>query len=187
MKKTLITYISQTGNTRKVAESIFQAIPGNKELKKLTDINSLDEYDLIFIGFPIYNFEPIREAKDFIKNRLHGKKIAIFMTMSLTSAPSCEEISGLYKMTISNCRECADGANILGIFDSPGELSEKTASALLKSDDPQLRMFGMMRNYSIGFPNEKNLSDAKFFAKEIYSRFELACSGQEHILSSNKT
>jgi flavodoxin len=171
MRKTLISYYSQTGNTRKIAESIFHVLPDNKELKNLSDVRSLDEYGLIFIGFPIYNFEPIIQAKDFMQKRLSGKKIAIFMTMSLTSAPSNEQTVGLYDLTISNCRMCADGATILGIFDSPGELSEKTATALINSNDPQLKMFGMMRDYTLGFPNEKNFKDAEIFAKEIYSRY----------------
>jgi flavodoxin len=173
MSKTLISYCSETGNTRKIAESIFRVIPDSKELKNLSDIDSLDEYGLIFFGFPIYNFEPIRQAKDFMQKSLSGKKIAIFMTMALTSAPFNEQIVGLYNLTISNCRMCADGATILGIFDSPGELSEKTATALINSNDPQLRMFGMMRDYTIGFPNEKNFKDAELFAKEIYSQYLL--------------
>jgi flavodoxin len=171
MRKTLIAFCSQTGNTRKIAESIFQGIPDDKELKNLSDVESLDGYGLILIGFPIYNFEPIREAKVFMQKRLSGKKIAIFMTMALTSAPTNEQTVGLYNLTISNCKMCADGATILGIFDSPGELSEKAATALINSNDPQLRMFGMMRDYSIGFPNEKNINDAALFAKEIYSQY----------------
>jgi flavodoxin len=171
MKKTLIAYCSQTGNTRKIAESIFQIIPDNKELKSLSEVNNLDEYGLIFIGFPIYNFEPVREAKDFMQNRLFGKKIAIFTTMALTSTPSNEQTVELYNLTIHNCRMCADGASILGVFDCPGELSEKAAVALINSNDPMLRSFGMMRDISIGFPNEKNFNDAKLFAKEIYSQY----------------
>lgn len=171
MRKTLIAYCSQTGNTRKIAESIFRGIPGEKELRNLSDIENLDGYGLILIGFPIYNFEPIREAKLFIQKRLSGKKIAIFMTMALTAAPTNEQTVGLYNLTISNCKMCADGATILGIFDSPGELSEETATALIKSNDQQLRMFGMMRDYSIGFPNEKNINDAELFAKKIYSQY----------------
>jgi len=171
MRKTLIAYCSQTGNTRKIAESIFHVIPDNKELKNLSDVDSLDDYDLIFIGFPIYNFEPVRQAKDFMQKRLYGKKIAIFMTMALTSAPSNEQTAGLYNLTISNCKMCADEDSILGVFDCPGELSEIAATALINSNDAQLRDFGMVRGYTIGFPNEKNFKDAESFAKEIYSRY----------------
>jgi flavodoxin len=171
MRKTLITYCSQTGNTRRIAESICNGIPDNKELKNLSEVENLDEYGLIFIGFPIYNFEPIKQAKDFMQKRLSGKKIAIFMTMALTSAPSNEQTAELYNLTLRNCRMFADGANILGVFDCPGELSESTANALMNSNDPQLRMFGMMRHFSIGFPNEKNIKDAELFARETFSRY----------------
>lgn len=171
MRKTLIAYCSQTGNTRKIAESIFQGIPGDRELKNLSEIDSLDAYGLIYIGFPIYNFEPVKEAKDFLQKRISGKKIALFMTMALTAAPVNEQTAGLYNVTISNCKKCVAGATILGVFDCPGELSEKAATALINSNDPQLRMFGMMRDYSIGFPNEKNIKDAGLFAKNIYSQY----------------
>jgi hypothetical protein len=56
------------------------------------------------------------------------------------------------------------------VFDCPGELSEKTAEALLKNPDPQLRSFGMLRHFTIGFPNEKNISDAALFAKSIFMK-----------------
>ncbi len=171
MEKTLIAYCTQTGNTRKIAESIFLGIPENKELKNLSELHSLDEYGLIFVGFPIYNFEPVKEARDFMRNRLSGKNIAIFMTMALTSAPRNEQIKALYDLTIKNCRSCADGTSILGIFDCPGELSEQTGNALMKSNDPQLRLFGQMRGYSIGFPNEKNFKDAELFARKVYSSY----------------
>jgi flavodoxin len=32
--KALVAYMSQTGNTRKVAQAIFDEIPGEKEMKK---------------------------------------------------------------------------------------------------------------------------------------------------------
>jgi menaquinone-dependent protoporphyrinogen IX oxidase len=171
MIKTLITYSSLTGNTRKIAESIFKAIPDNKELKNLSEVVSLDEYGLVFIGFPIYNFEPVKQAKEFMQTQTNGKNIAIFMTMALTSAPQDEQTTQLYNLTIKNCRNCADRAKILGVFDSPGELSEKAAIALINSNDPQLKAFGMMRSFSIGFPNNKNLKDAELFAKKTYSQF----------------
>jgi len=170
MRKTLITYCSLTGNTRKIADSIFKGIPDNKELKNLSEVESLDEYGLIFIGFPIYNFEPLKQAKEFMQMHTSGRNIAIFMTMALTSAPSDKQTTELYNLTIRNCMACAEGANILGIFDCPGELSEKAAIALIESNDPQLRTFGMMRSFSIGFPNEKNMEDAELFAKKIYSQ-----------------
>ena len=40
--RTLVTYLSRTGNTRKVAEAIFEAITGDKDLTELAQVDSLD-------------------------------------------------------------------------------------------------------------------------------------------------
>jgi flavodoxin len=176
MTKTLVTYYTQTGNTEKIARSIYQCIPVEKDLRKLSEVDCADQYNLVFLGFPIYNFEPPVQVKEFIKKHLDGKDIVLFITMALTSVPVNDQITGLYNLTISNCKACAQYSNILGVFDCPGELSEKTSDALLKSQDPQLRSFGMLRHFSIGFPNEKNITDAAVFAKSIIMKFD------EHVI-----
>ena len=47
----LVTYQSQTGNTKKVATAIFDALPEPKEVKPIREVESLEDYDLIFLGF----------------------------------------------------------------------------------------------------------------------------------------
>jgi len=47
----LVAYYSLTGNTKKVAEAIYEALPEPKELKKLKDIDSIEDYDLIICRF----------------------------------------------------------------------------------------------------------------------------------------
>ena len=44
--KVLVAYMSQTGNTKKVAEAIYGAIPQPKEIKRVEDVTSLEGYDL---------------------------------------------------------------------------------------------------------------------------------------------
>ena len=48
----LVAYMSVTGNTRKVAEAIYDVITEEKEIGELKDLESLEGYDLIFLGFP---------------------------------------------------------------------------------------------------------------------------------------
>ncbi|HEX2969597.1 MAG TPA: flavodoxin family protein [Bacteroidales bacterium] len=171
MKKnvnTLVVYYSQTGNTEKIAKAIFNSIPGKKEIKRLSETNDVCSFDLVFVGFPIYRFEPPFQVKEFIQNHLKGKNIVLFMTMALTSVPKDEQIAQLYDSTIKNCKSIAVQANLIDVFDCPGELSETTAQALLKSPDPKLRGFGMLRDLSIGYPNETNISEAIEFTEKIF-------------------
>ncbi len=39
--KVLVTYLSRTGNTRKVAQAIFEEIKDEKEIKPIADVDSL--------------------------------------------------------------------------------------------------------------------------------------------------
>ena len=56
--KILITYLSQTGNTEKVAKAIYEeASPAHEvETRKLEEVNpeNITGYDLLFIGSPIH-------------------------------------------------------------------------------------------------------------------------------------
>jgi flavodoxin len=78
--KMLVTYMSKTGNTKKVAEAIYGEIECEKEIKPSDEVNSLDGYDLAFLGFPIHSFGPDKKAKRFLEEQTKGKRIAFFIT-----------------------------------------------------------------------------------------------------------
>jgi flavodoxin len=80
MPKTLVTYFSQTGNTKKIAEAIFEALEGEKAIQPIDEIQQLEEYNLIFIGFPVHSHSVPFIIHDFIKNIPENKKIAFFST-----------------------------------------------------------------------------------------------------------
>ncbi len=159
--KTLVAYVSQSGNTRKVAEAIYGEIPGEKELRELSEVESLDGYDLSFIGFPIIAFGPENSAKEFLAARAAGKKVALFITHA---APEDQEGVGEW---LDKCREAASGAALAGLFDCQGELAEGIAGLLLKSDDEMMRSFGERRPETMGQPDESRLEKARAFAREM--------------------
>lgn len=164
--KTLVAYFSQTGKTRMVAEAIYESIEGEKELKELGEVESLEDYDLSFIGFPIIAFGPAKEGREFLERKAAGKKVALFVTHA---APEGQEGIDAW---LDKCRAAAASADLVGFFDCQGELSEAIAAALLKSDDPMLRSFGERRPETIGQPDETRLQRARVFAREVMDRIE---------------
>jgi|WetSurMetagenome_2_1015567.scaffolds.fasta_scaffold687300_1 flavodoxin len=51
MTKTLVIYYTQTGNTERIARSIYQGIPVEKDLRKLSEVDSADlNYDYQIIN-----------------------------------------------------------------------------------------------------------------------------------------
>jgi len=159
--KTLVAYFSQTGQTKKVADAIYESIEGDKELKELSEVDSLEGYDVSFIGFPIHAFGPSKDGKEFLEEKAAGKKVALFITHA---APEDQE--GIDEW-LDKCKAAAAGAELVGFFDCMGELSEQIADFLMKNDDPTMRSFGERRPDTVGQPDESRLQRARDFAKEV--------------------
>lgn len=164
--KTLVAYLSMTGNTKKVAEAIYNEIPGEKEMKELKDVPSLQGYDLAFIGFPIHASNPASQAREWLEKNSPGHKIALFITHA---AP--EEAEDLQPM-LERCKEAAAEADLIGCFDCQGELAQEIIDFLLKSEDPKRRAFGEYGPRTKGQPDATRLERARAFAREIVERLE---------------
>jgi len=160
----LVVYFSQTGNTRRIAEAIYEEVSGDKEIKQLADVGSLEAYDLAFVGFPIIGFGPADAGKDFLENQAAGKPVALFITHA---SPEDSEVLPEW---LDKCKEAAAGTELVGTFNCQGELSEQIADLLSASDDPQLREFAEARSQTLGQPDEARLEKARAFAREIMEK-----------------
>jgi len=114
--KVVVVYMSQTGNTKKVAEAVFQEIQAKKDIKELKDVDSLKGYDFAFIGFPIHYGGPAKPAKNFLEKQVQGKKIALFVTHATR-----EDSKALQKW-LAKCKKAATGADLAGFFNCQGKL-----------------------------------------------------------------
>ena len=79
MKKALIVYLSLTGNTEKVANSIYVGLTsGGTEviLKKVQEAADEDfyEYDLVCFGSPSYNWHVPKPADEYLKAKFSQYK-----------------------------------------------------------------------------------------------------------------
>ena len=162
--RTLVTYYSQTENTKKIADAIYETLNGEKAILKLGDVQNLSDYDFIFIGFPIHKFGLPEKAKTFIEAHSKNKQIALFITHAMPSdAPALKSL-------LKKCTDAAPNADLSGLFHCRGELNKKIADFMLKSDDPKLKDFGRMREATIGHPDASEISQAKIFARDIMKK-----------------
>lgn len=159
--KILVTYFTQTGNTKKVADAIYDALPKDKDIKPLAAVKSLEDYDFTFIGFPIHQSGPANKARNFIKSKANAKKIVLFTTYASSSE------SPIMKDILIRCKESACDSELCGIFDCQGEMSELIADMLMESEDPLYQQAGKMRDATIGHPTELELENARNFTKNI--------------------
>ncbi len=164
--KTLVTYMTQTGNTQKIAEAIYDEIAGEKDIKDINDISNLEGYDLVFVGFPVLQFNIPPNVSKFVSENVTGKDIAFFMTHGVP-----EGFEAIKSWTGSITDIAANG-NILGTFDCQGKVAQPVLDMLEKSDDPEMKAFAEMAAVAKEKPDEASVQKAKEFAKEIQARVQ---------------
>jgi flavodoxin len=159
MSKILVTYISWTGNTKKVADAIFEALAGDKTIEPMDEVQNLNEYELIFIGFPVHSHSVPFKTEELIKRIPPGKKIALFSTHgSLTG-------SRLSREALEHASILASNLKLLGTFSCRGKVSMQAMEELSKS--PEHKAWVDMAASARTHPDSSDLEDARSFAKWI--------------------
>ncbi len=154
--KTLVTYFSQTGNTKKVARAIYETLSSEKEIMDINRVGNLD-YDLVFFGCPIQPPYPPGNIKKHL-GRLTGKT-ALFITHG--SPENEPEL----KNWIIKYQACVPG-KIVGTFDCQGPLSLFVKLFMYIAPDPKLRKAARNDN-SKGQPDAARLKKAAEWAVKI--------------------
>ena len=174
--KILIAYLSQTGNTEKVAKAIYQEASAAHEVetKKLEEVNpeNLSGYDLLFIGSPIHAGNLSGAVKDFL-NRLQipsGGKLAGFVTHSGAAYP--EQI--LSKFTEPFKTACEKNAlEYLGCFNCQGFLNPAIHEMVKKGQNLTDEQWAERVKQMTGHPDAEDLAKAKAFAREILAKVKI--------------
>jgi flavodoxin len=158
--KVLVAYMSRTGNTRKIAKAIYDAIPQPKEIKRVEDVTSLEGYDLAFLGFPMHGYGPDKKAKKFLETYVKGRSIALFIThMAPENAPPLQG-------WVQKFSDAAVGANIVGVFDCQGQLNSRLIKFWLQISHKFPARAGQ------GQPDATRLERARTFANETINKFK---------------
>ncbi|MFX0169601.1 MAG: flavodoxin family protein [Candidatus Hodarchaeota archaeon] len=163
--KVLFTYRTLTGNTKKIVEAMYDEVQVEKELKSWSDTESLEGFDLTFVGFPIEMFGPSRESKDWLAKHVKDKRIVLVITHgSPADAPPLQEWLG-------KCRDAAKDAEIIGLFHCRGDMSEQLIAMMSNSGNPQLMEWAKQAEKAPrGFPDAKSLNEARVFARNIVAK-----------------
>ena len=83
----LVLYQSETGNTKKIAATIFAHLPGNsKDLIDLDAGKDIPEAQTYFIGFCVHRGSCSMAVSDILSS-LSGKNIALFATCGMGNSP----------------------------------------------------------------------------------------------------
>jgi len=162
----LVAYMTKTGNTKKIAEAIYGEIVGEKELKPIEAVESLDGYDVAFLGFPIHQMGPDKKTSKLLaKHCLKGRKIVLFITHAgPEGAPPLQPM-------LEKFRQAASEADLIDMFDCQGELAKGVKRMMSIMPSAKFRMWAKMDN-SQGQPDQTRIDRAKAFARDMMRKFE---------------
>ena len=160
--KALVVYYSETGNTKKVAEAIFEAVHIEKELKKVQDVKNLAGFDIIFYGFPVSAHSVPGKAAEFISALPAGQKIAFFSTHGSLKGGQ------LPKQALEHALGLAVKLKVLGHFGCRGEVNQEIIDMLMKN--PEHHAWAEEARGAMGHPDKNDLADAKAFTKEMLAK-----------------
>lgn len=168
--KSLILYSSLTGNTKKIACSIYEAIQGKKEIKNISELvdDSIDyeNYDIVFLGYWVDKGICDKNSKQVLEN-IHNKKIALFGTMGASTKGSYgASIIEKIQSIIPKDNE------ILGSFICQGKIAEglkvKYKEMLkLSPDNEHIRQQLNNHEEFQSHPDEQEIYEANVFAKNM--------------------
>lgn len=123
----LVTYSSLTGNTKKLAEGIFDALSTqHKELQPICDVTNTDAYDIVLVGYWVDKEGPNEEAATFLKG-LTNKTVGLFATLGYWADSEHAQDS------LKKGEQLLDDTNkLLARFICQGKLSDNIISAFKK-------------------------------------------------------
>lgn len=161
MAKVLVTYFSQTGNTEKVAQAIYEEIEESKTIKPVEELDEeeVEKYKLVFIGFPVHGHSVPYIMEKFLRSLPAGKKIALFSTHgSVSGSPFSRE-------ALEHAAVLASKNKVLGSFSCRGKVSLQAIDKFEKS--PEHRIWTEMAPSAGTHPDKTDLEEARSFAREI--------------------
>jgi flavodoxin len=164
--RVLVAYMSKTGNTRKVAEAIFGEIVDGKEIERIEDVVSLEDYDIAFLGFPVHGQRVEKKVADLLaKHCVQGRNIALFVTHGSREGNVPELQHWLAEFNLA-----ASGANIVGMFNCQGQLAKAVKFVMSMHPNANYRAWVKM-DTSQGQPDEARLDKARAFSRQVMKTF----------------
>jgi flavodoxin len=159
MSNILVAYYSLTGNTRTVAEAIYDALPQSKAIQPISGVKSVAGYDLLFIGFPVESHSVPYKVEKFLESIPQGTKIALFSTHGSALG------SRLSREAIEHAAVVTSHTRLISTFSCRGKVSPQALEALAHS--PEHEAWVDMAASASSHPNEDDLAEARAFARRV--------------------
>ncbi len=161
--KALVTYYSETGNTEKLAQAIYDgAGKVEKKIVPVGEARDLEVYNLIFCGFPVQAHGVPAKVESFLKTIPRGKKLALFGTHGSQKGGQLA-ITAFYQALSISTKE-----RVIGTFACRGKVKSDLLDQLEKK--PEHKAWVAEARSAVGHPDEADLADGKAWAKMMVAK-----------------
>ena len=151
--KSLIVYSSQTENTKKLSDTIYENLEGEKDIFPIDKAPSSEGYDLIAIGFWLMAGKPDPKSSEYLEKIGKGARLFLFATHGASSS------SDHVENAINHARGLTNEVEIAGVFTCQGEVNPKVLEKVKQKPEPPVWIGDA--DQAVGHPNEEDLSTLK--------------------------
>ncbi len=169
MLQYLVLYQSESGNTRKIAATIFSCLPGNsKDLIDITAGETIPEAEVYFIGFCVHDGSCSMAISDFLSG-LSGKQIALFGTCGTGDYP------GYYEQVEHSVTVWIESDNqYLGSFICQGRMPQavrrKCESKRTAENEAEVNRLLQLFDDALSHPDDLDYEHAKVFVEKTLKK-----------------
>jgi flavodoxin len=156
--KSLVVYSSQTGNTRKLAEAVFEMLPDDKTLYPVDEAPDPSDYGLIAVGFWLMGGKPDPKSSEYL-GKIGKKPLFLFATHG-AGAGSDHAINGM-----EVAKSMAPESDIRGTYSCQGEVNPKVLKKASQKPEPPVWLADAPD--ADGHPNDADIEALNYQLAEL--------------------
>lgn len=128
--KSLIVYSSKTGNTKKLADAVYESIAGEKDIYAVDKAPDPGNYDFIAAGFWLMAGKPDPESMEYLK-RINGDQ-SVFLFATHGAAAGSDHA----KKAIDHAGTLVPAGAVKGAFSCEGKVDPKVMEKIRAKENP---------------------------------------------------
>ncbi len=158
--KSLVVYSSQTGNTRKLAETVFELLPREKALYPVDEAPDPSGYDFIAVGFWLMSGKPDPKSTEYL-GKIGKKPLFLFATHGARVG------SDHANHGMQLAKSLASESDIRGTYSCQGEVNPKILEKVSKKPEPPVWLADAPK--AIGHPNDFDIEILNHQISELFA------------------
>lgn len=159
--KSLVVYSSQTGNTRRLAQAVFDVFPGEKELCSVDEAPDPSAYDWVAVGFWFKSGKPDPLAADYLA-KIGKQSLFLFATHGAATG-SKHAVQGM-----EFAKSLASESDVQGTYSCQGEVDPRIVEKA-RSKKPEPPVWVADAPAAKGHPNDVDIQSLQQKVLELFA------------------